>query len=478
MIAYALVIMSVVSILLVSILKYTTSQIAFSINRVNREGSFQVAEAGIYFYRWYLAHEISGKTIQQIKDFWENGHPYGVGDAYEADFRDPEGGVIGRYKLEVQAPDTDSTIVLVKSTGWTAKDPDVKRIVQARFRRPSWSENAIVSNDIIYIGENTEVYGKIHSNSGIRFDGLAHNVISSSLDQYDDPNHSGDNEFGVHTHVSASNGSVGNSFQAAEAPPSPIQNRADVFESGRQFPVPAVDFNGLLSDLGSMKNESQTPGRGIYYDNSKCGNKDNYGRHIVINGNKMTVTTVTGYNNGNLSIKDEGCELSNVAIPGGGVVFVENNIWIEGTISGKRVTFVAANLLGGAKANIYLGMNNLLYTNFDGSDIIGLLSQQDIQVVQNSLDDLTIDAALLSQSGQVGRGNYTPTGCHSHACEDHKGTLTINGALATFLRYGFSYTNGTGYSHRILNFDNNLLYYPPPYFPTGTEYSIDLWEEL
>jgi hypothetical protein len=29
-----------------------------------------------------------------------------------------------------------------------------------------------------------------------------------------------------------------------------------------------------------------------------------------------------------------------------------------------------------------------------------------------------------------------------------------------------------------LNFDNNLLYYPPPYFPTGTEYSIDLWDEL
>lgn len=478
MIAYALIIMSVVSILLVSILKYTTSQMTFSINRVNREGSFQVAEAGIYFYRWYLAHEISGKTAQQIEDFWASGNPYGVNTAYEAEFFDPEGGAIGKYKIEVEPPTSNSTIIYVKSTGWTYKDPDVKRIVQVRFRRPSWSEYALLSNDVMRIGENTEVYGKIHSNFGIRFDGTAHNVIASAVDQYDDPDHSGDNEFGVHTHVSADNGSVGNEFQEDEAPPSPVQDRTDVFEAGRQFPVPTVDFNGLVSDLGFMKSESQISGHGVYYGNSKCGSKDNLGRHIIITGSTMTVRTVTSYNTANMSIKNEGCELTDVAIPNNGVIFVENNIWIEGTINGRRATFVAANLLGGPSVSVYLGMNHLLYTNFDGSDIIGLLSQQDIEVVKDSLDDLTIDAAMISQSGRVGRNYYTPFGCHSHSCEDHKGTITINGAMATYLRYGFAYTNGTGYSNRILNFDNNLLYFPPPYFPTGTEYYIDLWEEL
>lgn len=476
--AYALIIMAVVSIILVSSLQYISSQIKFGFYREKKEESFQVAEAGIYFYRWYLAHQISGKTAQQIKDFWASGNPYGVGTPYEAEFFDPEGGAIGKYKIEVQPPVSGSTIVYVKSTGWTYKDPNVKRIIQVRFRRPSWSEYAVLSNDVMRFGENTEVYGKIHSNFGIRFDGVAHNIIASAVDQYDDPDHSGNNEFGVHTHVSADNGSVGNSFQSAEAPPSPIQNRTDVFQAGRQFPVPTVDFNGLVADLGFMKSESQVAGRGIYYDNSKCGNKDNLGRHIIINGDKMTVTTVTSYNNANLSIKTEGCELDNVAIPNDGIIFVENNIWIEGTINSRRATFVAANLLGGANASIYLGMNNLLYTNFDGSDIIGLLAQQDIEVVKNSLDNLTIDAALLSQSGRVGRNYYTPLGCNSHSCEDHKGTITINGAMATYLRYGFAYTNGTGYSNRILNFDNNLLYYPPPYFPTGTEYAIDLWDEL
>lgn len=477
--AYVLVIMAVVSIILVSSLQYIASQIKFGFYRENKEKSLQIAEAGIYFYRWYLAHQISGKTEQQIKDFWESGNPYGVSEPYEREFSDPEGGAIGKYKIEVTPPEIASTTIYVKSTGWTYKNPDIKRIVQVRFRRSSWSEYAVLSNDFMRFGENTEVYGKIHSNFGIRFDGLAHNIIASAVSQYDDPDHLGDNEFGVHTHVAPPPGSgVGNDFQAAEAPPSAIQNRTDVFEIGRQFPAPEIDFNGVMADLNFMKSESQIAGRGIYYDNSKCANKDNFGRHIIINGDKMNVMTVTSYNNANFSIKSEGCELSNVAIPNDGIIFVENNIWIEGTINNRRATFVAANLLGGEKANVFLGMNNLLYTNSDGKDIIGLIAQQNIEVIKDSLENLTISAALLSQSGKVGRSYYTPFGCSSQSCEDHKGTITINGAMATYFRYGFAYTNGTGYSNRILNFDGNLLYYPPPYFPTGTEYSLDLWNEL
>ncbi len=475
--AYALIIMAVVMIILTSMLGYITSQIKFSANRVQREEAFQIAEAGIYFYRWYLAHQTAGKTAKEVDNFWKNENPLGVAVPYSQSFSDPEGGEIGEYTIEVEPPPSGSTVAIVKSTGWTNKEPNLKRIVQVRFRRPSWSEYALLANDLMRIGENTEVFGKLHSNYGIRFDGLAHNIISSSVATYDDPDHSGGNEFGVHTHVDSSNGSVGNSFQEDEAPPSLLQDRPDVFEIGRQFPMPKVDFNGLVSDLNFLKSEAQA-GAGIYYDNSKCDNKKNLGRHIVLNGDRMTVSTVTDYNKANFSIKKEECVLNNVSIPQDGIVFVENNIWLEGTINGRRATFVAANLVGGDPASILLGMDNLLYTNFDGSDIIGILAQDDIEVVKDSLDNLTIDAALLSQSGRVGRDYYTPFGCSSQSCEDHKGTITINGALATCLRYGFAYTNGTGYSYRILNFDNNLLYYPPPYFPTGTYYFIDLWEEL
>jgi len=477
--AYALIIMAVVSIILVSLLQYISAQIKFSYSRGEKEEAFQIAESGIYFYRWYLAHSISGKTAQQIADFWNTGNPYGVNAPYEQDFYDPEGGVLGRYKIEVQPPNPNSTIVMVKATGWTYKEPNIKRVLQVRFRRPSWSEFAVAANDVMRFGPGTEVYGKIFSNNGIRFDGLAHNIVSSAMDKYDDPDHNGDMEFGVHTHVDPPPGkNVSDSFVSAEAPPSPVQNRTDVFMAGRQFPVPALDFNGVIADLGFMKAQSQIPGKGSYYDNSDCNNKTNLGRHIVLTGATMTVSTVTDYNNANDSITKEDCFLTNVPIINNGIIFVENNVWIEGIINGRRVSIVAANLLGGAKANIYIGADNLLYTNFDGTDIIGLVSQNDIEVLKNSLDNLTIDAALLAQSGRVGRNNYTPFSCNSQSCQDHKGTITINGSMVTDLRYGFTFTNGTGYSNRVLNFDNNLLYFPPPYFPTGTEYSIDLWDEL
>lgn len=479
---YALIIMSIVLVILVSMLGYITSQLKFSGNRVEKEKAFQVAEAGIYFYHWYLAHEVSGKTAQEINDFWQAENPLGTDDnPFEDDFNDSEGINVGRYKIEVERPVPSSSMVMVKSTGWTYKMPNVKRTVQVRFRRPSWSEYAVLANDFMRFGEGTEVYGKIHSNKGIRFDGHANNIVFSAVPTYDDPDHSGNNEFGVHTHVSPPQGSgTNNSFQEDEAPPSAIANRPDVFEAGRQFPVSSIDFNGLVSDLGFMKNETQL-GHGIYYDNTKCGsggNADNLGRHIILNGDTMTVSTVMRYNTANYSITKEDCVLNNVPIPEDSLVFVENNIWIEGIIDGKRTTFVAADLSGGPLASIYIGADNLLYTNLDGTDIIGLIAQNDIEVIKNSLEDLTIDAALITLSGRIGRNQYTPFACGSMACQDHKGTITLNGAMATNLRYGFAYTNGTGYTNRILNFDNNLIYFPPPYFPTGTEYSIDLWEEL
>jgi hypothetical protein len=134
------------------------------------------------------------------------------------------------------------------------------------------------------------------------------------------------------------------------------------------------------------------------------------------------------------------------------------------------VTIAAADLIGGPVASAYIGINNILYTNTDGKDIIGIVAQKNISVVRDSQNMLTVDAALLAQSGRVGRDWYPSS--------YDKNTITVNGSIATNQRYGFAWSDGTGYDTRNLNFDNNLLYYPPPYFPTGTEYYIDLWEEL
>ena len=162
---------------------------------------------------------------------------------------------------------------------------------------------------------------------------------------------------------------------------------------------------------------------------------------------------------------------------------MEGNVWVSGQINNRKVTIVAANLISsGVSADMFIGYDdgdsatedNLLYTNTDGRDIIGLIAENDISVPATSLNNLTIDAALLAKDGRVGRDSYTG---------NSKNSITVTGSMATNQRYGFAwiYSDGSfanGYVTRNLNFDNNLLYFPPPYFPTGTEYAIDLWEEL
>jgi hypothetical protein len=57
--------------------------------------------------------------------------------------------------------------------------------------------------------------------------------------------------------------------------------------------------------------------------------------------------------------------------------------------------------------------------------------------------------------------------------------LTLYGMIATAVRYGFAYSDGTGYATRNINYDGNLLYGPPPSFPQATtQYQVISWQQL
>lgn len=462
--AYALIIISIASIFLTASLKVVVSNMKFGINRESKEESLQVAEAGIYFYRWYLAHKVAGLTKKQIRQFWSSGTAYGVGTSYQDDFNG-----IGMYSISVVPPDPNSTIVVVESTGWTYKFPNLKRTVKVRFRQPSWSEYSVLCDSDIRFGAGTDVFGPLHSNGGVRFDAVAHNIVSSGVASYDDPDHTGGDEFGVHTHDAPTD----------PLPPSAVPSRSDVFMAGRAFPVPVKDFNSVLSDMADMKTEAGCANVGTYCPGNANGaivsangiyfNNAGYGRHIELRTDgTMRVYRVTNYNTTSNDWTSRSAYTS-YTIPNNGVVFVEDNVWIDGQISGKKITIVSADLSGGGDRDIFI-KNDLRYTNYDGSDIIGLVAQRDLEVTRGSEEDLRIDGALLAQSGRVGRDAFSSF--------YNRDEITVNGSIVTKLRYGFAYTDGTGYITRNIIFDNNLLYYPPPYFPTGTEYAIDSWEEL
>ncbi|OGI25186.1 MAG: hypothetical protein A3J76_03245 [Candidatus Moranbacteria bacterium RBG_13_45_13] len=492
---FIVIIATIGATIIVGLVTFIVAQDKASRRVAAREQAFQMAEAGIYWYRWYLAHTVEGRPVQEKREFWESGTAYGVDAPYEAEVNDPEGGAQGKYKLEVTPPGVDSTVVIVKATGWTYKMPNVQRIVQVRFRQPAWCEYAVVADDFMRFGSGTEVFGMIHSNKGIRFDGLAHNVISSLVPEYDDPDHSGDPEFGVHTHVSP----------VDPLPPNAVPDRPDVFAAGRTFPAPDKNFNALISNLDLMRDEAVAEGLYLGATNTtvqqcswvrrriggrwqwvwECQDVDVpvRGYHIVLKtspAHSMDVSMVTEYNSSSYEITSETASVS-YPIPDNGIVFVENFTWVEGTLDGDHLTIAAADLSPNpVLKDIYIN-HDILYTDkvgddADGPDILGLIAQNNVSVGLYSDDNLEIDAALLAQKGKVGRNYYSwPLSPVDYV---HRDIITVYGSIVTKQRYGFAYTDGTGYHDRILNFDNNLVYWPPPFFPTGDKYQIDLWEEL
>ena len=440
-----------------------------------REQALQIAEAGIDYYRWHLAH-----SAVDYKD--GTGQP----GPYVHDFFDKDGIKIGTFTLTITSPIVGSTLVTIQSDGNIITDPTIVRKIKVKLGKPSLAKYAVAANDNMRFGAGTEIFGPIHSNGGIHFDGLAHNLVTSAKDKYDDPDHSGNNEFGVHTHVNAPPGSGTNdTFRAAEAPPSSIPSRSDVFVTGRLFPVPAIDFTGFTTDLAQIKANAQAGGKyisssGVQGYRILFKTDDTFDVYKV---NTLTSppggcsSSQTGW--GTWSIKATGGSqtfIANYAIPANGLIFIEDNVWAEGQINTARATLAVGKFPDNPATRPSITVNNnLLYTNYDGQDVLSLISQGDINAGLSSADVLRIDAALIAQNGRIGRYYYS-SNCGTGYTRN---TITLYGMLASNIRYGFAYTDGTGYATRNITYDGNLLYGPPPSFPlTSDQYSIISWQEV
>lgn len=438
-----------------------------------REQALQIAEAGIDYYRWHLAHAPNDYTDGT-----------GVPGPYIHDFFDKNGTKIGQYELEIDPPEEGFTNVVIKSTGRLDLDPTIYRSIEVEMAIPSLAKYAVVANDYMRFGEGTEVYGQIHSNGGIRFDGIAYNLVTSSRETADDPDHTGGVEFAVHTHVNPPPGSgVNNNFRSAEAPPNSVPNRPDVFVAGRIFPVPAVDFVGLTTDLSQMKSDAQSNGRYISSSGSLgyrivLKTNDTFDLYRVTRLESVSGSCTSSQDDwGVWSIRSNGQTfIANYAFPANGIIFVEDDVWVDGQIQTARLTIAAGRFPDSVNNRPAIIVNSdLLYTYYDGRDVLSLIAQGNVNVGLRSENDLRIDAALVSQNGRVGR-HYYGSACGTGYVRD---SLTLFGMIASNERYGFAYTDGTGYDVREIIYDANLLYGPPPSFPlTSDQYEILSWEEV
>ncbi len=478
----------------ITAITFVLSQSKLANQQYFKAKAFNIAEAGTEYYRWHLAHA--------TEDFHDG---TGAPGPYLHEYADADGIQIGNFTLDIQAPPPGSTVVEVESNGIYNKKPKLVKTVKTVLGRPSFTNYAVVANDNMRFGEGTEVFGPIHSNYGLRFDGLAHNIVSSSEITYDDPDHGGNEEWAVHTHLSP----------ADQDPPVPMAQRTDVFEAGREVDAGTINFTSISGEL--VKLQTAADNNGIYLSDSGA---EGYRVHFrtdhkieiyKVNSQqvcqKQTCIWVwcwwTNYTSENLwSVNQEeafsykGVTSSELDIPSNGLIFIEDDVWVDGQIDGDRVTIVAAKTpYSTGNANIITN-DDLLYTNYDGSDAIGLIAQNDIIAGFYSQDNLRVDAAMIAQKGNIGRnyypmansGTFNPAGCNNYYVRD---SFTNYGSIASNQRYGYAFVCGTGgapacapcgttssgYCNRNLLYDDSFYFAPPPYFPATDQYRIITWEQ-
>ncbi len=466
-----LIFSAVVVVLISGFVFLSLSFTQLSVRGLNKQSAFSIAEAGVEYYRWHLAHAPN--------DFQDG---TGLPGPYIHDYYNKSGQIVGQFILDITPPPAGSSLVKIRSTGKVIADSSVQKIIEVRFGIPSFVKYAIVSNDNILFNTSTFVYGPTHANGGIHFDGVAYNVVYSAQPHYNDPDHSGGDEFGVHTH----------SAPVDPLPPAAVPSRMDVFAAGRQFPVPAIDFSSISSNLSQIKSNAQSGG--LYFGSSTA-----LGYHIVLKTNDtFDVYRVTSMvprpsscnNQKNQddwetwSIQTETL-INNYPFPANSYIFTEDNLWVSGKIQTARLTIAAGQFPENSQTNRSIIINSsTLYSYYDGQDVLGLIAQKNINIGLISEDNLRIDAAMIAQNGRIGRYYYRPPGSQgqgNQGCQEYniRSQLTTYGTLASNKQYQFAYDDGTGYQIKKLIYDTNLLYGPPPGFPfVGSQYVQMSWTEV
>jgi hypothetical protein len=446
---------------------YVVSQSDVINQKVELQRSIDIAEAGLNYYKWYLAH-YPGDTTDGT----------GTAGPYVHTYYDPEGAAIGEFSLEVASSTYcgDISSIEVSSTGHTYSDPTVARTITARYARPNVAEYAYIINSSVWAGSDRIIVGPYHTNGGVRMDGTNFSTVSSQQTSW-----TCDGGFGC----------------------SPSGTRDGVFTTTANantslfsFPSAPINFTGLIIDLAQMQDRAQNSG-GLYFAPS---GSQGYRLHFN-SGGTVTVYRVTGvtsywgYTTAN-NWQTENHVIATTALVGTysipntcPLIFVQDKVWLEGEVN-QKVTIAAADL-GSAAINPRIILNDsITYTSASTSGLLAI-AEEDVLVGVNVPTDMTLNGIFIAQNGRFGRNRY----CAS--CNDggNKGlptaldpyvfrnSLTVNGTIVSNGREGTKWTNSggvatSGFLNRYNSYDRNLVSSPPPLVPkTSDVFVVTDWKD-
>jgi hypothetical protein len=418
----------------------------------------EIAEAGLNYYRWYLAH-----------------HPNDSTTSTSSVYSDPESGPIGEYTLTISRNSFcgSTASIEVESTAFTYDDPSAVSTISARYSQPTVAEYSFITNSGVWFGGGV-VLGPIHSNQGLRMEAAHNSTVGSGQASWN----------------------CDSTYGCSPAVP----NAPGVYSSGSlsspglfEYPVSPIDFTGLTLDLADMKNRAENNG-GIYYPPTS-----GFGYLVTFNGDStIDVDRVTGtrqywsYDADNGWNRDERNVITATAPIISGqpidndcpVLYFEDKTWVQGDID-QKVTIAAADLGLGTETNIVLN-GDIEYVSGADAGLLAIAEDDvDINLVVNDglSENLTLNGIFI-QNGRFGRNGYVtfswprlPVDLRPFA---YLNNLTILGTQVSNTRAVVSWTGWSGFagSGGGSSFDRNQIDNPPPLTPTTNDvYELQNWRQ-
>jgi Tfp pilus assembly protein PilX len=443
--------------------------------------SLAIAEAGLNQFLWMVA---SGES-RDSNGFVIPGNTETDPHKQTVQLTDAGGDVKGTYTMLVTPPEstlpngeTSGANVTVTVTGVAEQPADVPRTITASLGRPSFSEYVLLVDQSVYIGGplTRKWWGKTHSNTQIRIETANINdFITCSNSRYQ-------NKDGVYSEDVAAN---------------------DPSTALWEFPVPVIPFSTVTADFVNLRTLATLDGSTYAYR----GPSSPHGWYIKLTSDGYYAARVTAeLEQANYNVyPNQGGYLTHESLgtlhpyPDNGIIFVYDNVWVEGTGLDDRVTIAATGQFNNnsitASVNV---VGDITYAAYDGSVAVGLIAEQDVKIPMYAplgkygtlgtswgygTDDshlgnisMEIDAALIAQTGKEYVNFNGVSG-------PRRNMLTIYGSVSSCLTpYRCSVAadkvNYAGFGRGSNDYDEFLLKEPPPHFPTVGSYQILAWREL
>ncbi|MFA6376827.1 MAG: hypothetical protein WCX69_05515, partial [Candidatus Paceibacterota bacterium] len=451
-ITYVLVFGAIFLLMLSGLLGYILLQLRQSAQKLSWNEALNIAEAGIEYYRWCANNGVE------------------AGCSGERDYFDGNGVLVGKFSIDSTSSSScgQTTQRQIISTGWTAQFPSVQRKVKIIYGRESVAKYSYILNSSVWIGGDHAISGPYHSNGGIRMDGQNQSLMTSAAILNGVAEWVCSNSFGCCRRIYFGYPYYDYGYDCAlDCPLScrvnakgtilaegvPIKNECicpGIFTTTSnptpslfKFPVPPFSFDMITMDLADIKYKAKTGG-GIYFPVSTQIVPGSKGYHLNFKSNGtvevwvvMALQQTDGYSDED-GWKQDRFTINNESLYGTypipaacSAIYMEDNLWVTGTVKGK-VVVASAHLKEDGDTNPDVDTDvvfpdSITYSNYGGSDGLAIIAERNALIGPQSPDSMELHAIVIAQKGRFGRNHYP---------DNFKNVLNIYGSIISKGRVG------------------------------------------